>query len=633
MINILVAENAKLLSNIISTELKKNNYNCTQVFSLKEIEYEVSIQNYDYIILNLYLPDAEEKDLIINVKKITTSKIIVLTSKDNDELRDYLFKYGIIDYLNKENIEQTIKNIDKLITHIEKNNKSNILIVEDSNIIRAQEAEVLRQRNYNIFESETGKDGIKIFEKENIDLVILDLELNDMNGLKILEQIKKKNPNVPVLMVSGTGNATSISKSLKNGASDFMRKPIIFEEFLLKTDMLIDYFRKSKELEDYKNNLEKKISEAIKETEDLNKELQLQKKDLIQANEAKDAFLANVSHELKTPLNSINLISAVMKKNSDNNLNKKQIKNLEIINSCGQNLQYLINDILDISKLDAGEVVLINETFDLKNSLDNLYEIILPQAKNNNINFEYEFDENRKYIYSDENRIMQIIKNFLSNSLKFTKNGNILLKMEDNEDFVEISVKDNGIGIEEKKIKDIFDRFKQIDASINRKYGGTGLGLSISYALSKLLEGKITVESEIDLGSTFTLSVPKNSNMINKKDIIKFTKKYSLKESQKEKILIFNANLHEMMYFVIKLKEYFEIKQVLDLNQFNDEKKNDYKYIVLDEVLINLEDIEDLDSNIVIISNNIEKSEKIYKGLYKKIFEKPLNINEFIKYF
>lgn len=633
MINILVAENAKLLSNIISTELKKNNYNCTQVFSLKEIEYEVSIQNYDYIILNLYLPDAEEKDLIINVKKITNSKIIVLTSKDNDELRDYLFKYGIIDYLNKENIEQTIKNIDKLITHIEKNNKSNILIIEDSNIIRAQEAEVLRQRNYNIFESETGKDGIKIFEKENIDLVILDLELNDMNGLKILEQIKKKNPNVPVLMVSGTGNATSISKSLKNGASDFMRKPIIFEEFLLKTDMLIDYFRKSKELEDYKNNLEKKISEAIKETEDLNKELQLQKKDLIQANEAKDAFLANVSHELKTPLNSINLISAVMKKNSDNNLNKKQIKNLEIINSCGQNLQYLINDILDISKLDAGEVVLINETFDLKNSLDNLYEIILPQAKNNNINFEYEFDENRKYIYSDENRIMQIIKNFLSNSLKFTKNGNILLKMEDNEDFVEISVKDNGIGIEEKKIKDIFDRFKQIDASINRKYGGTGLGLSISYALSKLLEGKITVESEIDLGSTFTLSVPKNSNMINKNDIIKFTKKYSLKESQKEKILIFNANLHEMMYFVIKLKEYFEIKQVLDLNQFNDEKKNDYKYIVLDEVLINLEDIEDLDSNIVIISNNIEKSEKIYKGLYKKIFEKPLNINEFIKYF
>ena len=633
MINILVAENAKLLSNIISTELKKNNYNCTQVFSLKEIEYEVSIQNYDYIILNLYLPDAEEKDLIINVKKITNSKIIVLTSKDNDELRDYLFKYGIIDYLNKENIEQTIKNIDKLITHIEKNNKSNILIIEDSNIIRAQEAEVLRQRNYNIFESETGKDGIKIFEKENIDLVILDLELNDMNGLKILEQIKKKNPNVPVLMVSGTGNATSISKSLKNGASDFMRKPIIFEEFLLKTDMLIDYFRKSKELEDYKNNLEKKISEAIKETEDLNKELQLQKKDLIQANEAKDAFLANVSHELKTPLNSINLISAVMKKNSDNNLNKKQIKNLEIINSCGQNLQYLINDILDISKLDAGEVVLINETFDLKNSLDNLYEIILPQAKNNNINFEYEFDENRKYIYSDENRIMQIIKNFLSNSLKFTKNGNILLKMEDNEDFVEISVKDNGIGIEEKKIKDIFDRFKQIDASINRKYGGTGLGLSISYALSKLLEGKITVESEIDLGSTFTLSVPKNSNMINKKDIIKFTKKYSLKESQKEKILIFNANLHEMMYFVIKLKEYFEIKQVLDLNQFNDEKKNNYKYIVLDEVLINLEDIEDLDSNIVIISNNIEKSEKIYKGLYKKIFEKPLNINEFIKYF
>ena len=314
MINILVAENAKMLSNIITNELKEYDYTCTQVFSLKEIKHALSTENFDYIILNLYLPDAEEKDLIISVKKITDSKIIVLTSKNNDELRDYLFKYGIIDYLNKENIHQTIKNIQKLISQIEENKKSNILIIEDSNVIRTQETDVLSQRNYNIFGSETGKGGIKILEQNSIDLVILDLELNDMNGLEVLEQIKLKDMHIPILVVSGTGNANSISKCLKNGASDFMRKPIIFEEFLLKTDMLIDYFRKSKELEDYKNNLEKKISEAIKETEDLNKELQLQKKDLIQANEAKDAFLANVSHELKTPLNSINLISAVMKK-------------------------------------------------------------------------------------------------------------------------------------------------------------------------------------------------------------------------------------------------------------------------------------------------------------------------------
>ncbi|MDD2894628.1 MAG: response regulator [Aliarcobacter sp.] len=281
LINILIAENAKLLSNIISTVLRKYNYNCTQVFSLKEIKTEVSIQNYDYIILNLYLPDAEEKDLIINVRKLTDSKVIVLTSKDNDELRDYLFKYGIIDYLNKENIELTIKNIDKLIRLIEENKKSNILIIEDSNVIRAQEAEVLRQRNYNVFESDTGKGGIKIFNEENIDLVILDLELNDMNGLQVLEEIKRKNANVPVLIVSGTGNATTISKSLKNGASDFMRKPIIFEEFLLKTDMLIDYFRKSKELEDYKNNLEVKVKEAVKEIEGLSKEIEDTQKEVV----------------------------------------------------------------------------------------------------------------------------------------------------------------------------------------------------------------------------------------------------------------------------------------------------------------------------------------------------------------
>jgi signal transduction histidine kinase len=624
--NILVAENAKLLSNIISNELRRNNYNCTQVFSFKEIKYEVSMQNYNYIILNLYLPDAEEKELIINVKKITNSKIIVLTSKDNDELRDYLFKYGIIDYLNKENIEQTIRSINKIITYLEQNNKSNILIIEDSNVIRTQVSQVLRERNYNIFESETGTDGIKIFNKEKINLVILDLELHDMNGLEVLEKIKKNNPNIPVLMVSGTGNANTISKSLKNGASDFIRKPIIFEEFLLKTDMLIDYFRKINELEDYKNNLEKKVSEAIKETDDLNKELEIQKKDLIEANEAKDIFLANVSHELKTPLNSINLISAVMKKNSDNNLNEKQIKNLKIINSCGQNLQYLINDILDISQLDAGEVELVNSTFNLSNSLDTLYETILLEAENNHINFEYKFDESSKYIYSDENRIIQIIKNFLSNSLKFTKNGNILLEIKDDGDNVKISVKDDGIGIEEDKIKNIFDRFKQIDGNINRKYGGTGLGLSICNALAKLLKGNIVVESKIGFGSTFILIIPKNSNMINKNEI------QISKELTKERILFFDENLVEMMQIIIKLRQHFEVKQVLDLNQFNNEKNNNYKYIIVDEVLINVEDIKNLDKTILLFSNNIKKSEEKYKGLYKKIFDKPLNISEFIEF-
>jgi signal transduction histidine kinase len=625
VINILIAENAKLLSNIISNELKEYNYNCTQVFSLKEIRNQVLIQDYDYIILNLYLPDAEEKELIINVKKITDSKIIILTSKDNDELRRYLFKYGIIDYLNKVNIEQTIKNIDKLITQIEENKNSNILIIEDSNVIRVHESEVLRQRNYNIFESESGIQGIKIFNENNIDLVILDLELKDMNGLDILEEIKRKNTNIPVLIVSGTGNAATISKSLKSGASDFMRKPIIFEEFLLKTDMLIDYYRKINELEDYKNNLEKKVREALKETEALNK-------NLIIANEAKDMLLANVSHELKTPLNSINLISAVMKNNSDNSLNEKQLKNIEIINSCGKNLQYLINDLLDITELDAGEVELSKNTFDLRISLDKLYETILPQAENNHINFEYEFDESSKYIYSDENRIIQIIKNFLSNSLKFTKNGNILLKIEDDNDFIKISVKDNGIGIEEDKIKDVFDRFKQIDSSTSRKYGGTGLGLSICSGLSKLLEASINVESKIGVGSTFTLNIPKNTHMIDKNDIIKFEKNYSSEELVKKRILLFNNNFHEMMYFCIKIKEYFEIKQVIDINHFNNEKNNNFEYIIIDEFLVNLEDIKNLDSKILLISDNIEYAKEKYRGHYEKTFQKPIKIDEIIEY-
>ena len=630
MINILVAENAKMLSNIISNELEKNNCNCKQVYSLKDIKKAVSIEKYDYIILSLYLVDAEEKKLIKSVRKITTSKIIVLTSKNNDELREYLFKYGIIDYLNKENIEQIIKNIKKLIKQIEENSKRNILIIEDSNVIRKQEAELLSRRNYNIFESETGKNGIKIFNEQNIDLVILDLELNDMNGLDVLEQLKIKNIYTPVLMVSGTGNANSVSKCLKNGASDFIRKPIIFEEFVLKTDMIIDYYSKSKELQDYKNNLEKKVDEVVKETKDLNIELIKQKKDLIIANDAKDIFLANVSHELKTPLNSINLISSIMKKNSDNNLNEKQIKNLKLINSCGKNLQCLINDILDISMLDGGEVQLFNEKFDLNYSLKHLYETIVPQAEDNNINFEFSFDKNIKYIFSDEKRIMQIIKNFLSNSLKFTKNGNICLSSKESPDSIKISVKDDGIGIEKNKIEGIFDRFKQVDGAIARKYGGAGLGLSISYSLSQLLEGNIEVTSKITSGSTFTLVLPKKITHIAKMDIIKPVKKDDMKTFEKEKILILSSEMLEMMHFVIKLKDNFEVKQVLNLEQFDNEKIDEYKHIVINEFLIDTEKIKDLDS--ILLSKDFSKYEEKYLNSYKKKLDKPIKIDELIQY-
>ncbi|RXJ90876.1 hypothetical protein CRV01_06945 [Arcobacter sp. CECT 8983] len=247
----------------------------------------------------------------------------------------------------------------------------------------------------------------------------------------------------------------------------------------------------------------------------LTKSLEEQKEELLFANKAKDDFLANMSHELKTPLNSINIISSVMSKNKPSNLSEKDIYNLNIINRCGHDLLYLINDVLDISKLEAKEIRLYKEDINIKLLIESICETFKPQVLNKNLELIFTCKDSIGIIHSDKQRIKQIVGNLLSNALKFTEKGKIEIILKDKDNFIEIIVKDDGIGIKEDKIKDIFDRFKQAEESISRRYGGTGLGLAICKELSILLGGDIKVESIFGKGSTFSVLIDKNENEIN----------------------------------------------------------------------------------------------------------------------
>ncbi len=275
------------------------------------------------------------------------------------------------------------------------------------------------------------------------------------------------------------------------------------------------------------SDLIKKLNSSIhnclntKELENKNKRLRLlakeldqQRLELIDSNRLKDIFLANMSHELKTPLNSIIVISSVMANNKQSKLDDIQVKNMKIINDCGNELLYLINDVLDISKLEAGEVLLELDETDIVSTLNDLKEMFDPLIKSKGLVFEYKSDSSIGMIYTDKNRVRQIIKNLLSNALKFSKAGQIQLYLEDDDKDIKIIVKDDGIGIPQDKLEHIFDRFKQVDASTSRKFGGSGLGLAISKELTHLLGGKITVNSKINNGATFILTLPKRLNKV-----------------------------------------------------------------------------------------------------------------------
>lgn len=389
------------------------------------------------------------------------------------------------------------------------------------------------------------------------------------------------------------------------------------------------------------NIMGKRINESFINMKQLTIIQDKQKKDLESANKYKNDFLANMSHELKTPLNSINVISSVMMKNKDLSLNEKQVKNLNIINNCGNDLLFLINDILDISKLEAGEVELDMTQVNLPKLMNEIKDMIEPQALEKEINFIFKCDDEIGDIYSDPNRIKQIVKNLLSNALKFVKKGKVSFIIENKEDTFTIFVKDDGIGIEKNKLDHIFDRFKQADGSTTRKYGGTGLGLAISKELLDLLNGDITVTSTVNVGSTFIVSLPKNKEKINQKTTNKLStsnspvqkKTYKKNDDFDKNILILNSDPLTFMSIIVELNKSNKVDQASNTVDFIKKfKQKKYDLIIIDVHNQKQNEIERIISNISTKSVIVYDDElnNIINEKASIVQQKPLNKDAFI---
>lgn len=249
-----------------------------------------------------------------------------------------------------------------------------------------------------------------------------------------------------------------------------------------------------------------------RELETSRREVEAKAQELMRSSQYKSEFLAKMSHELRTPLNGLLILSTLLVENKDKNLTTQQIQFARSINTAGEDLLLLINDILDLSKIEARKLSLRAEEFSLEHMIDGLQRSFGPQVGVKNLAFKVSFSEGSKGLkmFTDRQRVEQIIRNFLSNSLKFTESGaiDILLDAPADARSVKITVKDTGIGIKPDKKAQIFEAFEQADSSISRKYGGTGLGLTISRELAALLGGSISVESEEGKGSAFSLQIP-----------------------------------------------------------------------------------------------------------------------------
>ncbi|MFC4322456.1 response regulator [Litchfieldia salsa] len=277
------------------------------------------------------------------------------------------------------------------------------------------------------------------------------------------------------------------------------------EELRTMNDELEAHYRnselKTKELERYKLDLEEK------------------NKEVVLGSKYKSEFLANMSHELRTPLNSLIILAQMLYENKDGNLTEKQVEYATTIFSSGNDLLRLINDILDLSKIESGMADMVQGEVVLEDVLSLAERQFAPIAKKKGIELELIKQEMiPSIIYSDEQRISQIVKNLLSNAFKFTEKGKVMLELGKRmmnegsiqKEFLTFAVTDSGLGIPKDKQGLIFEAFRQADGTTSRKYGGTGLGLSISKELADLLGGYITLESTEGIGSTFTFYLPIN---------------------------------------------------------------------------------------------------------------------------
>ena len=279
----------------------------------------------------------------------------------------------------------------------------------------------------------------------------------------------------------------------------------------------------SEELQESNTQMEEQQQQLTLQTKELNEKnenILKAKDDVEKASAYKNEFLANMSHELRTPLNSIILLSKLLTQNQNKTLDESDVEKTSVIHRAGNELLLLINDILDLSKIESGNMELEYSDISSNEILHEMRGLFGEVANEKKLDFIVE--DNFSDVFStDKTKLSQVLKNLLSNAFKFTKDGSITLSITPKEDELRIVVEDTGIGIPNDKLALIFEAFKQVDGSISREFGGTGLGLSISKTIVDLMGGDIRVESKLGEGTSFIVTLPlKRGKLVKKEDLV-----------------------------------------------------------------------------------------------------------------
>ena len=523
--NILILDDSKSINQILTKSFQEKDYNCFSVFTIADAKEVLLNNEIHYVMLDINLPDGNGYELITLLEK-SLVKIFVLTTENDKQFREISYQKGILDFIVKDkNFFYKIDQITKTIENIEKNRTNTVLIIDDSIVIQEQLKDLLKNRYYKVQVALDLTTAEKILSEMPIDLILLDLVLKEENGIDFLRKNKNSIVNIkkiPVLVVSGFVDSSTIRDSIKEGAVDVLSKPYVLEEIVLKVDFWTDYKRKENEILNTSKNLELQkiiIEEQNKKLKThilLERKVGKQKEELF-VQQSKMAtmgeMLENIIHQWKQPLSAISTgVSSVQLQKEIDILDTETLdKSLADIMLVIEHLNNTLDDFKNYLKPNRKRVV-----FNLDETIDKSLALLMSQFKRESI----EIINNISNLSSIgfKNYFIQSFLNILNNAkdaLKEIDNQKkfIFIDMKSIDDTqVEIKIKDNAGGIP----VDIFDKIFESHFTTKSESGGTGIGLYMTKEMiEKHMFGKLEVKN-VDYeyegipckGAEFTIILP-----------------------------------------------------------------------------------------------------------------------------
>jgi signal transduction histidine kinase len=416
--------------------------------------------------------------------------------------------------------------------------RSSILVVDDDPGMLEFLNFVLAPEGYTVISAANGKEALARFQKHTqeegkktgagVDLVIMDIKMPSPGGIEVLRQLREVDPDTVVVLVTGYASLETAIQAVRYGAYDYLTKPLddvsnlltVVQRGLDRRRLLVnnrrlltqlryayeENLRLLEEMQDLNRDLELRIAERTQELEKANRRLK-------GLDRLKSELLANVSHELYTPLNAIVGFSQALLDGLHGGLSAAQARLVESIQGSGHRLKGSFDDLIDMAQLSASEVTIYPQSMPLRSMLDGIKALLERSVQEKKIKIGIEIAPDIETVWADEAKLKRMLYELLSNAVKFTPmEGRVTLHAAlyppEQPQELRLAISDTGVGIPTEDLEEIFDPFRQVDSSLSRRFGGLGLGLALVRHYAELHGGRVWAESELEMGSTFTLALP-----------------------------------------------------------------------------------------------------------------------------